>query len=121
MPKKKIREITIEPKDAPQAADSEASEKVGGNARPKGERRRQIDPTTCERDYDQDEFEFMKAMDDYKRAFGRPFPTWSEVLEVIKSLGYRKVAERTKIVAKIGRGTTAVREGELDHDEDDDE
>lgn len=57
------------------------------------DRRRQIDPTTCERDYSVPEIEFMRAMDDYKRRSGRPFPTWSEVLEVITSLGYRKVAE----------------------------
>jgi len=61
--------------------------------RRKKERRRQIDPTTCERDYSIDEVEFMRAMDDYKRKSGRPFPTWSEVLEVLMSLGYRKVAE----------------------------
>src|SRR6266852_6151501 len=59
----------------------------------KGERRRQIDPTTCERDYNNDEIEFMKAMDQYKRENRRPFPTWSEVLEVLRALGYRKVAE----------------------------
>ncbi len=57
------------------------------------DRRRQIDPTTCERDYSDSEIEFMRAMDDYKRKSGRPFPTWSEVLEVIMSLGYRKVAD----------------------------
>ena len=62
-------------------------------ARRKVERRRQIDPTTCERDYSIDEVEFMRAMDEYKRKSGRMFPTWSEVLEVIASLGYRKVAE----------------------------
>lgn len=61
--------------------------------RSKVERRRQIDPTTCERDYQPDEVEFMKAMDDYKRRSGRQFPTWSEVLEVIRDLGYRKTAE----------------------------
>ena len=55
------------------------------------DRRRQIDPTTCERDYSNAEVEFMKAMDDYKRKSGRPFPTWSEVLEVVFSLGYRQV------------------------------
>lgn len=65
--------------------------------RRKVERRRQIDPTTCERDYSGDEIEFMKAMDDYKRQSGRQFPTWSEVLEVMRSLGYRKVAEPTQI------------------------
>jgi len=63
----------------------------------KQERRKQIDPTTCERDYDSAEVEFMKAMDDYKRQSGRQFPTWSEVLEVLNALGYRKVAEPTEI------------------------
>ncbi len=58
--------------------------------RRKVERRRLIDPTTCERDYSEDEIEFMKAMDDYKRKSGRMFPTWSEVLEVVRGLGYAK-------------------------------
>ena len=66
--------------------------------RRKVERRRQIDPTTCERDYSDGEIEFMKAMDEYKRLSGRQFPTWSEVLEVIASLGYRKVAEPTPLL-----------------------
>jgi hypothetical protein len=61
----------------------------------KVERRRQIDPTTCERDYQPEEIEFMRAMDDYKRRSGRQFPTWSEVLEVLRDLGYRKIAEPT--------------------------
>ncbi len=59
------------------------------------ERRRLIDPTTCERDYTDEEIAFMKAMDQYKRDNRRPFPTWSEVLEVLRALGYRKVAEPT--------------------------
>jgi hypothetical protein len=60
--------------------------------REKVSRRRQIDPTTCERDYTPEEVEFMNAMDDYKRASGRMFPTCSEVLEVIRNLGYAKLA-----------------------------
>lgn len=56
-------------------------------------RRRQIDPTTCERDYNCDEIEFMSAMDQYKRTSGRMFPTCSEVLEVIKKLGYQKISD----------------------------
>jgi hypothetical protein len=68
--------------------------------RRKAERRREIDPTTCERDYSADEVEFMTAMDNYKRRSGRAFPTWSEVLEVIRSLGYRKVEAPTEIVIK---------------------
>lgn len=37
--------------------------------------------------------EFVMAIDEYKRANSRPFPSWSEVFEVIRYLGYRKVAE----------------------------
>ncbi len=37
------------------------------------------------------EMEFMRAMQLYKQASGRMFPTWSEVLEVLKGLGYEKV------------------------------
>lgn len=58
--------------------------------RQKVSRRRQIDPTTCERDYSDDEVEFMNALDLYKRKSGRMFPTCSEVLEVIRGLGYAK-------------------------------
>lgn len=43
-----------------------------------------------ERQYTADEIEFMLAMDRYKRVKRRPFPTWSEVLEVLKGLGYHK-------------------------------
>ncbi len=69
----------------------------GTDRRQQGERRRQIDPTTCERDYSEEEIEFMKAMDQYKRDNRRPFPTWSEVLEVLYALGYRKVAEQSAL------------------------
>ena len=61
--------------------------------RRKVQRRRQIDPTTCERDYSAEEIEFMQAMDAYKRASGRMFPTCSEILEVIRGLGYQRPAQ----------------------------
>lgn len=72
-----------------------AAEPVSGDqpARRKKQRRRQIDPTTCERDYSSHEIEFMQAMDAYKRAAGRMFPTCSEILEVIRSLGYVRLSE----------------------------
>lgn len=66
----------------------------------KVQRRRQIDPTTCERDYTDDEIEFMHALDEYKRANGRMFPTCSEILEVVRKLGYEKLdVNQTKVVA----------------------
>ena len=37
-----------------------------------------------------DEAEFQRALDDYKRRSGRQFPTWSEILEVLRGLGYAK-------------------------------
>ena len=67
-----------------------ANERRVGERREKVNRRRQIDPTTCERDYTADEVEFMHALDQYKRTSGRMFPTCSEVLEVIRALGYEK-------------------------------
>ena len=61
------------------------------NARQVSGRRRFVDPTTCEREYTAAETEFMMAMNEYKRRSGRMFPTWSEVLEVLRDLGYQKV------------------------------
>jgi hypothetical protein len=75
-----------------------AVERRSGRARrQQGERRRQVDPTTCERDYTDEEINFMKAMDQYKRANRRPFPTWSEVLEVVRALGYRHTEAPTAL------------------------
>ncbi|MEI7461712.1 MAG: hypothetical protein WCK15_20170 [Pirellula sp.] len=67
----------------------------------KTQRRRQIDPTTCERDYSGDEVEFMQAMDAYKRQNGRMFPTCSEILEVIRNLGYSRPDRNANVVALI--------------------
>ena len=63
------------------------------NARQKSGRRRFVDPTTSEREYTNAEVEFMLAMKEYKQRSGRMFPTWSEVLEVLRELGYEKVAD----------------------------
>lgn len=60
------------------------------SARNSSGRRRFVDPTTCEREYSVAEREFMEAMQTYKHRSGRMFPTWSEVLEVLLSLGYEK-------------------------------
>jgi len=42
-------------------------------------------------DYSDDERLFLVAMERYKRERRRPYPTWREVLQVVRSLGYRKV------------------------------
>lgn len=77
-----------------QIAEKEARKKIkpekAAPVKTKTKRRRQIDPATCERDYSQDELEFMNALSEYKRSSGRMFPTCSEILEVLKNLGYEK-------------------------------
>lgn len=40
--------------------------------------------------------EFIMAVDEYKRINERPFPSWSEIFEIIQYLGYRKVAPRAE-------------------------
>lgn len=99
-----------------------------GNVKPTVERRkrrRQIDPTTCERDYNDPEIEFMQAMDDYKRQSGRMFPTCSEILEVLMKIGYRQVAEPAELMFDPNEDKkNAVEEESLntrfeDEDEDD--
>lgn len=69
--------------DAPVALERRQQER-----RVKVARRRQIDPTTCEREYNDEEINFMQALEAYKRANGRMFPTCSEILEVVRGLGY---------------------------------
>ena len=44
-----------------------------------------------------EQFSFIMAIDEYKRNNRRPFPTWTEVLDVIRALGYRKVADTQPI------------------------
>ena len=83
------RRVGADRRDAAGAATFTGQERRVSQRR-KVERRRQIDPTTCERDYTPEEIEFMRAMDDYKRKSGRQFPTWSEVLEVLKGMGYKR-------------------------------
>ena len=94
--------LTLERRAADRRADQTTSDAgntenldtgVVNEPRRKKQRRRHIDPTTCERDYSNPEIEFMRAMDDYKRDAGRMFPTCSEVLEVIRSLGYYQLTE----------------------------
>ena len=38
----------------------------------------------------EEQFVFLVAIDAFKKANGRTFPTWTDVLGVIRKLGYRK-------------------------------
>ncbi|MEM9419694.1 MAG: hypothetical protein AAGA25_11685 [Planctomycetota bacterium] len=58
-----------------------------------GRRRTDFMKSAEEGEMTQEQFLFIKAIDAYKRVNQRPFPTWTEVLEIIRKLGYRKTAE----------------------------
>jgi hypothetical protein len=59
-------------------------------------RRRSDDRKAAEEGEMTDEqFEFCMAIETYKKVNKRMYPTWTEVLEVIRQLGYRKVKGRT--------------------------
>ena len=45
----------------------------------------------------EEQFEFLKAVEEYKKLNKRAFPSWTEILDVVKALGYRKVSEPGEI------------------------
>ncbi len=58
-----------------------------------GRRRSEERRSAEEGEMTEEQFDFLMAINEYKRINRRPFPSWSEVLDVMKALGYRKVAE----------------------------
>ncbi len=41
-----------------------------------------------------EQFEFVMAIEMYKKVNKRLYPTWTEILEIVRQLGYRKVMPR---------------------------
>lgn len=73
--------------------------RTGGDRRTDADRRhgfrRQEDQQTLQKRVEQgdltlEEIDFVRAVDRYKRKFNRPFPTWSEILAIVKELGYTR-------------------------------
>lgn len=55
-----------------------------------GRRRTDFLRAAEEGEMNQEQFMFLVAITAFKEANGRTFPTWTDVLEVIRKLGYRK-------------------------------
>ena len=55
-----------------------------------GRRRTDFMKSAEEGEMTPEQFLFVMAIDAFKRVNGKTFPTWTEVLEVIRKLGYRK-------------------------------
>lgn len=58
-----------------------------------GRRRSDFIRAAEEGEMTQEQFLFVMAIDSYKRVNDKPYPTWTEVLEVIRKLGYRKTCD----------------------------
>ena len=41
---------------------------------------------------EEEEFEFIQAIERFKAEHDQPFPSWTEVLAILKSLGYTKAS-----------------------------
>jgi hypothetical protein len=55
-----------------------------------GRRRTDFMKAAEEGEMTREQFMFVMAIDAFKRVNGKSFPTWTDVLEVIRKLGYRK-------------------------------
>jgi hypothetical protein len=55
-----------------------------------GRRRTDFLRAAEEGEMNQEQFMFLVAINAFKESNGRTFPTWTDVLEVIRKLGYRK-------------------------------
>ena len=69
-------------------ADKQENNWKPGVLKRKGQR---LSPVTSDRSYSADEVEFMNALAEFKRTSGRTFPTCSEILSILRGLGYEKV------------------------------
>ena len=95
------RDAEDRPEGAPDGKDRRGKDRRSvvdrrlGLDRRRGPGRRRSDSRRAaeEGEMTDEQFDFIMAIDKYKRVNDRPFPTWTEVLDVILALGYRKVAE----------------------------
>ena len=55
-----------------------------------GRRRTDFMRAAEEGEMNQEQYLFLMAIDAFKRVNGKTFPAWTDVLEVIRKLGYRK-------------------------------
>ena len=70
--------------------DSKVEEEVLNRRRGPGRRLSDFTKAAEEGELTQEQFLFISAIDAFKRANHKTFPAWTDVLEVIRLLGYRK-------------------------------
>jgi hypothetical protein len=79
----------------PERRVAERREDTGLERRRGPGRRRSDDRKSAEEgEMNSEQFEFVMAIETYKKVNRRLYPTWTEILEIVNQLGYRKVEHR---------------------------
>jgi hypothetical protein len=74
----------------PTSASSEESSTGLERRRGPGRRRTDFTKSAEEGELTTEQFHFLSAVEAFKRSNNKMFPTWTDVLEVVRLLGYRK-------------------------------
>jgi hypothetical protein len=77
--------------------DSTGLERRRGPGRRRSDERKSAE----EGEMNSEQFEFVMAIETYKKVNRRLYPTWTEILEVVSQLGYRKVKRREIILDNV--------------------
>src|SRR3954466_1499629 len=82
--------------DGPERRTGEDRRSDTGLERRRGPGRRRADDRreAEEGEMNTEQFEFIMAIETYKKVNKRLYPTWTEILEIVRQLGYRKVKPR---------------------------
>jgi hypothetical protein len=83
------RRSGIDRRDRPGASGGSGLERRRGP----GRRRSDFARAAEEGELTTEQFNFVAAIDAFKKANDKTFPTWTDVLEVIRLLGYRKTCK----------------------------
>ena len=85
-PPRKVRQPAVENDDMGDGLSTRTSSRSAKRRSPKEP---EPDPELLELERTQ----FLRAIDRYKRKTGKTFPSWSEVLDVLRSLGWMSPAK----------------------------
>ena len=72
-----------------------------------GRRRTDFTKSAEEGEMSNEQFSFVMAIDAFKRVNRKPFPSWTEVLEVIRKMGYRKTCASELNLSNVDDWTEA--------------
>ena len=88
-----------ERREAPKTHRRDVVDRRSGLDRRRGPGRRRTEERRAaeEGEMTDEQFAFLQAVNEYKKVNSRPFPSWSEVLDIVTAMGYRKVADPADI------------------------